>query len=516
MCFFKHMVRVFRLRKYKRLKNEYRDAIFQMLDKLRDVIYLTDEKGILIYVTPSVTDLIGYTTDQVIGSHFESVILPEYIPQMRKHFQDTLAGICVPVEFQVVHKKGGIHTVSAFSRVSGMPGHRIVSGILTDVTLQKKTQDALRASEQKFKSIFEYTNNGIYQTEDGVFTEVNPVFCEMFGYSREELIGRESWMLAKPEMRDSVRDLFMKKAMVQDFSPAEVECLRKDGTEIIAEIRISTPVNDRRVFGNVRDVTENRRQEKELLAMNETLEKRVAEAVAELKTHEELMIQQTRFSAMRELLMQIAHYWRNPLNTVGLILQSLQNSDECTPEKRQEMRDRIDRGLSVLLDLSMSIDHFARFFQSERVSHIFHPADTIREVKRLVRPLLDEYAVAILLHLDDTVECRNDPNALAETLMHLIQNSCEVFRERGVKDSKIEIRCYRDKDLISVDLEDNAGGIDPEILPDLFSPYFGKRKDRPGVGLYHSKTMIEKGMKGNLTVRNGEAGALFHIEWRLL
>jgi PAS domain S-box-containing protein len=125
-------------------------------------------------------------------------------------------------------------------------------------------QKALRDSEESYRLLVENIKEGIYSTQRGIFTSVNDSLCRMFGYAKKELIGTPAWNLVVSEKRESIKRVFAAKAVKGDFSPVEVECLRKNGSIFLAEISLSAISKKQQLLGVVSDVTERKRMEEEL------------------------------------------------------------------------------------------------------------------------------------------------------------------------------------------------------------------------------------------------------------
>ena len=136
--------------------------------------------------------------------------------------------------------------------------------VVVPITERKRTERALRESEEKYRLLVENIKEGIYSTEKGVFVSVNESMCKMFGYTKEELIGMPTWNLAVPEIRNGVRKMFFEKAAKKEYSPVEVECIRKDGTVFFAEIRLSAFSEKQKSLGVVSDVTDRKRTDETL------------------------------------------------------------------------------------------------------------------------------------------------------------------------------------------------------------------------------------------------------------
>ncbi len=125
-------------------------------------------------------------------------------------------------------------------------------------------QKVIEESEKKYRLLVENVKEGIYTTHQGSFINVNESMCRLFGYRRDELIGMPAWNLAVPEKRDMIKNLFFRKATTLDFSPVELECRRKDGTVLIAELKLSAVLGKQQFLGTVSDITERKRTEEDL------------------------------------------------------------------------------------------------------------------------------------------------------------------------------------------------------------------------------------------------------------
>jgi len=101
-------------------------------------------------------------------------------------------------------------------------------------------------------------------------------------------------------------------------------------------------------------------------------------------------------------------------------------------------------------------------------------------------------------------------------LLNLLNNARDAFIERAIADPQVTITICSEDGCAVITVADNAGGIPEEIIHKVFDPYFTTKgpQQGTGVGLFMSKTIIEKNMGGRLTAQNRDNGALFRIEVR--
>jgi signal transduction histidine kinase len=118
------------------------------------------------------------------------------------------------------------------------------------------------------------------------------------------------------------------------------------------------------------------------------------------------------------------------------------------------------------------------------------------------------------IEVHDTVTAFGYPNEYSQVILNVLNNAKDVLTERMVPAPRIRIRAFAQEGRSVVTIGDNGGGIDEDIIPKIFDPYFSTKEvgKGTGIGLYMSKVIIEQNMGGSLTARNFDEGAEFRIE----
>jgi signal transduction histidine kinase len=210
----------------------------------------------------------------------------------------------------------------------------------------------------------------------------------------------------------------------------------------------------------------------------------------------------------------IAHQWRQPLNTLGLLVQELQLSYECGQFSGEALEKSVDDAMQVIRHMSQTIDDFRHFFQTDREKVTFRVAEVVDKVVNIVGASLKQHRIELTVSASGEAIIHGYPNEYSQVLLNILLNAKDVFGERNVAQPRIELQVYEEEGKAVVLIDDNAGGIPAQIVDKIFDPYFTtKSPDKgTGVGLHMSKTIIEKNMKGSLTARNHADGARFRIE----
>jgi C4-dicarboxylate-specific signal transduction histidine kinase len=249
----------------------------------------------------------------------------------------------------------------------------------------------------------------------------------------------------------------------------------------------------------------------ELEALNRNLEDRIDRAVKDLRAKDQALIQQSRLAAMGEMINNIAHQWRQPLNLIGLIVQGM---PQITSLSQAQFEHEVERIMTVIMHMSQTIDDFRNFFRQDKEKALFRVAASVEKAVEFSRPGLESKHIAIDVSGDREVTADGYVNEYAQVMLNLISNARDVLMERKIEKPYIHITISHSNGNSLVTLSDNGGGIDAEIMPKIFDPYF-TTKDKSqgtGIGLYMSKMIIEQNMGGSLTARNTDRGAEFIVE----
>ncbi len=280
------------------------------------------------------------------------------------------------------------------------------------------------------------------------------------------------------------------------------------------------------------------KSEKELMTvnlyleeLNKNLEKRVEEEVRKSKEKDFILAHQARLAAMGEMLSAIAHQWRQPLNTLGLILQDLLDAQAYGELTSKYLKDSVEKGLNQIKFMSRTIEDFRNFFRPSKEKEIFEVEEAIANVLRLLSAQFRNHNINFQLtclthnkvfeRVEDIIVCGDHTilgykNEFEHVILNILNNAKDAFLERekthSFPEKRIEIEVDRIDDRVIIRIRDNAGGIPEDIIDRIFDPYFTTKEKGTGIGLYMSKMIIENNMGGKIQARNVEGGAEILIE----
>jgi C4-dicarboxylate-specific signal transduction histidine kinase len=178
------------------------------------------------------------------------------------------------------------------------------------------------------------------------------------------------------------------------------------------------------------------------------------------------------------------------------------------------MQQEIGKAMDVIMHMSRTIDDFRNFFRDDKQKAGFVVSKTVHKALDFVASALASKDILVELTDDDNITAIGYQNEYAQVLLNILSNARETCIERKTAAPCIKIRITKEHEHSVVYIQDNCGGIAPDILPKIFDPYFTTRSPDKGtgIGLYMSKVIIEQNMNGSLTARNIEGGVEFRVE----
>ena len=322
-----------------------REQYRSLVENINDVIFTLDFQGTFTYMSPAIERLSGFTASEVEGLSFNSFTHPDDLSRLAESFKQTVSGIKGVSEFRVLDKTGEVRWVVTKSRLvaeSDKPPY--IAGIMTDITEQKQSEEALQESEKRFNQLAMQSGTITWEVDgQGLYTYVSHVSETVLGYRPDEIVGQMHFYDLHPE---SEREAFKKAAFAvfdrkEPFVNMENAAQTKDGRKVwLTTNGIPLLNNDgtlRGYRGSDTNITDRKRAEEEL---------RQAKTLAEAANN-----------AKSEFLATMSHEIRTPMNAIVGMADILTESD-LTAEQRLYVETSRNAGENLLelingiLDLS--------------------------------------------------------------------------------------------------------------------------------------------------------------------
>ncbi len=252
---------------------------------------------------------------------------------------------------------------------------------------------------------------------------------------------------------------------------------------------------------------------KELEELNKTLDERVKKESAKSRKNEQLLIQQSRQAAMGEMIGNIAHQWRQPLNALGLVLQNIHFAYQMDELNDEFMQNSIDKGKKLTKSMSKTIDDFRNFFKPNKIKENFNLSLVIKNTIELLEASYNNNNITLKTELDESIVIEGYPSEFSQVILNILSNAKDALIEHKKHNRQVFIKLIQEDTNVFITIEDNAGGIPEDIITKIFDPYFTTKEEGKGtgIGLYMSKMIIENNMSGKISVQNEENGAFFTI-----
>ena len=255
---------------------------------------------------------------------------------------------------------------------------------------------------------------------------------------------------------------------------------------------------------------------KRIEKLNEDLEKRILEESLKNRKKDEILFRQAKLASMGEMINNIAHQWRQPLNRINLsvqIIESIIKENEIL--LKEEDLNTIDRKIFYINKnityMSNTIEDFMNFFHPNKERNTFYLNQVIEKAILLVQDL--DKNIDFKIKIYNRIKIFTFENELLQVILIILENAIDNFKLSNKENKTINIVCKEDNKKVILILEDNSGGISVEIIDKIFDPYFTTKfkKEGSGLGLYMAKLLIEQSIGGKLDVLSKDYSTKFKI-----
>lgn len=471
------------------------------IENMFDIYYTADIYGNITSISPSVFIYSGFTSEELIGKNLGNELYVN--PAMRETFKELIGinGKVSAFDAPLFRKDGSVWWVSTSAHfIKNSKGEVIgVEGIARDITDHKEGQEKLlRGIETRYKTLFESATDAIFIVDLRTkrIVDANAAARNMTGYSLDELRTLIPEQVHPRYEFEKVHNYIIRKR--EEFGLKEtvrLDFLNKHGEIIPTEITASVITEDGRKFSIdvARDISQRLATEKKQ------------------REQEQMLVHQSKLAAMGEMISNIAHQWRQPLSKMTGILTNLEMGVKQGNLDKDEAEDLIREAFSTLKFMSHTIDDFKNFFSPSKPVEEFCINAALNEVLSIIEPNLRFHGIRVIIKTQENIFLTTHRNEFCQVLLNIIQNAKDILSIRKTPEPKIEIRITAGRGKTVIRVADNGGGIEHSAMGRIFEPYFTTRPDGQGIGLYMSKIIIEKNIKGTITARNTFEGAEFTI-----
>jgi PAS domain S-box-containing protein len=447
-----------------------------------DAVVLRAADFSIVDVNATYEAMSGYKLDEVLGVDHVLANPPEVGPTIRALHERALAGEPIALDTVLVRRDGQRYDLE----LRGVPiqhrGQPHVLYIGRDITQRKQAVTALRASEEQYRAIFNASADALMLWDRHLRRiDVNPAHERIFGYTRDDVVGRGFEGLDYPQDMVRQRLEMLQRALDGEALQVEVEAMRKDGRRILTELR-TIPfqhLGEPHVLQVARDITAQRA------------------AQAERATLEAQLRQAQKMEAIGQLTGGIAHDFNNILTSViGYLVLAQERAERLADAALVRQLGSAHTAAQRARDLIAQMLAFARRQRGDR--RVLALPAVVRQGLQLLRSTLPTSIALDDGGLDDDATLplvRADAVQIEQVLFNLCINARDAMPRGGHLAVRLQqhdgasARCASCGATVAVgrwlrlSVSDTGSGIDPAVVPRMFEPFFTTKDVGRGSGM---------------------------------
>jgi PAS domain S-box-containing protein len=349
------------------------------------------------------------------------------------------------------------------------------------------------------------TIEGVALFENGKLFKANNQLLKILGYDNFKEIYNKSYsdFVATKDYH------IIKQKLKNDQEPYELTFVKKDGTLIDGLVKGHNIKNSNKRISTIIDISELKNTQRKLAELNLNLEERIKEELQKNHEQKAIMFQQAKLAEMGSMMNMIAHQWRQPLNNISLIVNTIiikHKKENLSTETLNNLKINFKQQIDYL---SNTIDDFQNFFKPKKDKEFFVLKEVILSTYNLIKPIFESNRIKFNFYSNiSDVTYYGYKNELYQVILTIFNNSIDAFKENDYLNKTVDVTLEENEKNLIIKVKDNAGGIKDELLEKIFDLYFSTKtkENGTGLGLYISKTIINRHFKGEIKASNIDNG----------
>ncbi len=461
--------------------------------------------GHFIKVNEAFTEMLGYSHNELLHLTFQNITHPEDLAYnldlMRAKVQQGAERY--HLEKRYLHKQGQAVwvdlSVSIVRDETGVPMYLVAKAL--DITESKRAAEALRASEERYRTLAESAQDFVYIiSREGVIQYLNHFAAAFFQSTPNAIIGKHF-----SELFPSQETMRLWRRVQEVLDLGEVmhrETQVHFPHQVLWVDNRLVPLRDRdnhvyAILGISRDITARKQMEEQLRQYTTGLEKLIEDRTRQMREMEKQREENEKLAATGRMAARIAHEINNPLGFIQFAFQLI--SRDLNPESRHyHYLGKIDKEIERIAGIIRQMLDVHR--PQRELPQTFRPADTIQDVLLMMQPLTTARGVTVEHDSERAGSNLTLPeNMLRQVLYNVILNAVEA----SAPESRVQIMAQAQPDLLTITISDNGHGIPEEVQPRIFEPFFttksATKNSGMGLGLSICKSLVEA-MNGTIKI----------------
>jgi PAS domain S-box-containing protein len=456
-----------------------------------DAIATVDLEGTITYASPSVGKVLGYPDTEVIGKSFLEYFTPVQLSNATQLFAGLMQGRKLEgLQIELQRRGGTAATVEINASPIIVNGEVAgIQAVFRDITQRKRTEDALRESEEKLRRTLESSPDAIILTDlAGNVIDCNQATLDMYGYTaKEEILGKAGFKFISEKDYEKAMEymsIILEKDAVRNI---EYTVKTKDGKEILIDASASV-IRDasgqpKYLVGITRDITERKQMLRKLEEYSQQLEQMVERRTRQLKETQEQLVKAERLAAIGQVAAMVGHDLRNPLTGIKGAAYYLKTKPDLKMDtKSLEMLELIEHDVEYSNKIITDLMEYSREIKLELAET--DPHSIVKDTLFLIQIPL---SVRVVDSTQNQPKTKMDVEKMKRVFANLIKNAVDAMPEGG----RLFISSKKSNGNVDFTFADNGVGIAEEVMEKLWTPFFTTKAKGMGLGLAICKRMVE-------------------------
>lgn len=478
-----------------------------LVENIPDVTWTFDSESHPIFISPRIKEVFGFTPEEIyqMGDRFAK---GRTHPDDREYVQEAYDLLFTrnkifDVEYRMQRKDGRwiwIHDSAVTTRKKD--GVMYADGVLSDITERKRTEEKLKLFSQSVDSSIDGMAMG---NPEGKIIYVNEAFVRMFGYSREELIGKPITFLHPEDQIPKLEEAL--KATMEGGWTGELVGKRKNGELFPIAISSSRVVDDEGKIivhmASHRDITERKQMEKKLEEYSQQLGELVEKRTRQLRETQEQLLRSERLATIGEVAAMVGHDLRNPLTGIAGATYYLKTKfDSKMDKKTKDILELIEKDIDYSNKIINSLLDYSKEIRLELAETT--PKTIIKDALTLVKVPKN---IQILDFTKNEPKIEIDTQKMKRVFVNIIKNAVDAMPEGG----RLTITSKESNGNLEIAFTDTGTGIPKDIVEKIWTPLFTTKAKGMGLGLSICKRIVEA-HRGSISAESTvEKGATFTV-----
>ncbi len=365
-----------------------------------------------------------------------------------------------------------------------------------NIAKRKEIEKVLQNRIRFDKALLDTMPNPIYyKNADGIFLGCNVAFAELVQTSVGLVIGKSAHDFFPKEIAD--QNAQIDKSVLKDFKTRSFEFILHPNTKGMKHILLNKTAY-KNIDGSIGGI---------VCVMND---------ITQLVQQKQFLIQQSKLAEMGDMIAAIAHQWNEPLVELSALVQDMQTSYMLNELKDTAVQEFVNESMVQIKYMSQTLSDFRNFLKVSNKKKLFSISKALNEINEIIGKQVFYLNIIMSFNYESENEqmlIYGYENEFKQVLLNIINNAKHKIKTLDDdKKYKIDINIKRRKHYNLIEICDNAGEIDKNIIDMVFSPYFTTKKNGTGLGLYMAKVLIEDKMQGKISVKNVKDGVIFSIK----